>query len=585
MKSAALVRSLLWAPLILLIAAPLSGQDPPPPRPDSARLPIRVEYVPKGSRADTLRGSFTTPGRIWWDVTFYDLRVAIDPADSSIAGYNGITYRVLEPGRELQIDLMEPLVVDRMMQNGRAVRFRREGNAYFAQLPTQRAGEQQTITVYYHGRPQIAQNPPWQGGFTWTKDSLGRPWVVTTDQGMGASVWWPNKDTQADEPDSQRVALTLPDPMIDVSNGRLRGMTRNPDGTTTYEWFVVNPINNYAIAVAGGSYAHYSEVYEGLEGPLTLDFWPLDYNLEKARRQWTQARSTLQCFEHWFGPYPWYEDGYKLLEVPNAGMEHQSAVAYGNWYENGYRRRDSSGTGLGLEWDFIIVHESAHEWFGNNITAKDNADMWVHESFANYAEGLYTECLFGKDAGARYIIGNRRGIRNDRPIIPAYDVNEQGSGDMYPKGGEMLHTIRQIVGDDDRWRDILRGLNRTYRHQTVMGKQIEEYVSGQAGTDLGKVFDQYLRTTMIPTFEYAIVGDTLHYRWTTVVPDFDMPLPVTVNWPDLTVIQPSESWQRINVKLPNASDFRVDENYYVIPKEVERPRSPEGGRPAEHASR
>ena len=300
-----------------------------------------------------------------------------------------------------------------------------------------------------------------------------------------------------------------------------------------------------------------------------MDYWPLDYNVANAKRQFPQARTMMKCFEHWFGPYPWYEDGFKLIEVPNTGMEHQSAVSYGNWYANGYRKRDASGTGLGLQWDFIIIHESAHEWFGNNITSKDNADMWVAESFANYAEGIYTECLFGKDAGARYIIGNRQGIRNDRPIIPDYGVNDQGSGDMYPKGGEMLHTIRQIVNDDEKWRGILRGLNDTFRHQTVMGKQVEDYISAQAGVNLAKVFDQYLRTTMIPTLEYRIAGDTLSYRWSNVVPGFDMPVRVTLDWPTMTLIRPTQSWQTARVKLGNPSDFRVDENFYVVPKLVD----------------
>ncbi len=424
------------------------------------------------TRADTLRGSFSTPGRGWWDVAFYDLNVSIQPADSTTRGRNAITYRVLAAANQMQIDLMTPLEVDSIVQDGRAVPFRRDGNAFFARLSSvQRPGETRTITVQYHARPRIAPRPPWEGGFTWTVDSLGRPWVVTTDQGIGASVWWPNKDTQADEPDSQRVALNVPHPMIHVGNGRLRSTTKNADGTTTYEWFVTNPINNYAINVAAGSYAPYSEVYEGEAGKLTLDFWPLTYHLDTAKRHWAQVRPMLKCFEHWFGPYPFYEDGYKLIEVPNTGMEHQSAVTYGNRFANGYGGRDGSGTGLGLEWDFIIVHESAHEWFANNITARDQADMWVHESFANYAEGLYIECLFGKESGARYTVGTRRGIRNDRPIIPnAYGVNAQGSGDMYPKGGNMLHTIRQIVDDDEKRRGILRGLNRTFRHQAVMGK-------------------------------------------------------------------------------------------------------------------
>jgi aminopeptidase N len=358
--------------------------------------------------------------------------------------------------------------------------------------------------------------------------------------------------------------------MVAVANGRLRDTVRHDDGTTTYEWFVANPINNYAININAGRYAHYRDTYEGLGGTLTLDFWPLDYNVERARRQWTpQARSMLACFEYWFGPYPFYEDGYKLIEVPYAGMEHQSAVTYGNRFANGYLGRDASGTGLGMQWDFILVHESAHEWFANNITAKDQADMWVHESFTNYAENLYTECLFGKDAGARYVIGTRRGIRNDRPIVAAYGVNDEGSGDMYVKGGNMLHTIRQVVGDDARWRDILRGLNRHFRHQTVMGSEIEAYVSREAGVDLSRVFDQYLRTTMVPELEYRVAGDTLHYRWANVVPGFDMPVRVTLTWPLLSEIRPTTEWQKIAVRLPNPESFRVDENYYVVPKRVE----------------
>ena len=532
-------------------------------------LRAAAQTAPAFTRADTLRGSFSTPGRAWWDVTFYDLRIALSPTDSSIRGSNGITYRVLESGQELQIDLMTPLEVDSMVQDGHRLTFRREGNAFFATpAAPQRAGDLRTITVHYHGQPRPARRPPWDGGFTWTADSLGRTWIVTTDQGVGASIWWPNKDTQADEPDSQRVAVTVPGGIVDVSNGRLRDSTRNADGTTTYEWFVVNPINNYAIAVAAGTYAHYAGTFSGERGELSLDFWPLDYHLEAAQRQFQQVPPMLQCFEYWFGPYPWYEDGYKLVEVPNTGMEHQSAVAYGNHYANGYRGRDASGTGHGLKWDFIIVHESAHEWFGNSITARDNADMWVHESFANYAEGLYTECLLGTAAGAEYTIGTRRGIRNDRPIIPPYGVNAQGSGDMYPKGGNMLHTVRQIVGDDATWREILRGLNATFRHQTVMGSQVEAYISQRAGTDLSKVFDQYLRDVRIPVLEYRIEGSAVAFRWANVVPGFDMPVRARLSGAGFSVIRPTETWQRAEFTLASPRDFTVDPGYYITTVDV-----------------
>jgi aminopeptidase N len=525
---------------------------------------------PAPTRADTLRGSWTTPGRNWWDVTFYDLHVTINPADSTIRGYNGITYQVLRPGRELQIDLMEPLEVDSMIEAGRRVRFRRDGNAYFASInaaspleqPTHQRPPTRQIEVYYHGKPHVAVRPPWQGGFSWTADSLGRHWVVTTDQGMGASVWWPNKDTQADEPDSQRVALTVPDSLMNISNGRLRSVVSR-DGWTTWEWFATSPINNYAIAVAMGNYAHFGDTYHGENGPLTIDYWPLDYHLEAAQRQFPQTITMLACFEKWFGPYPFYADGFKLIEVPNNGMEHQSAIAYGNRYANGYQGRDGSGTGLGMKWDFIIVHEAAHEWFGNNITTKDLADMWVHESFANYSENLYTECLFGKEDGARYVIGTRQLIGNRSPIIPAhFGVNAQGSGDMYPKGGNMLHTIRQIVGDDEKWRGILRGLNQEFRHQTVMGKQVEEYISREAGMDLSKVFDQYLRDVRIPTLEYEVEAGRVRYRWTNVVAGFDMPVELMLQGTEGTVkVQPATDWQVL--ERTGLTGAEVDPDYYV----------------------
>ena len=542
------------AALIAGLAAPLNAQTP-------------HAYT----RADTLRGSWDTPGRRWWDVTFYDLHVRVNPADSSIAGYNRITYRVLQPAAQLQIDLIPPLALDSIVQDGRKLALRQEGAAWFATVASpQQEGQSRTLTAYYHGRPTIARRPPWDGGFTWSADSLGHPWVVTTDQGIGASIWWPNKDTQAEEPDSQRIAITVPKPLINVSNGRLRSKTDNPDGTTTWEWFVTNPINNYAIAVAAGDYAHWSEEFNGEKGKLTLDFWPLSYHEQAARQQWSQVKPMLQCFEHWFGPYPWYEDGYKLIEVSNNGMEHQSAVSYGNGFANGYRGRDASGTGYGMKWDFIIVHESAHEWFANNITARDQADMWVHESFANYAEGLYTECQFGKEAGAAYIVGTRRGIRNDSPVEPAArGVNAQGSGDMYPKGGNMLHTIRQLVNDDERWRGILRGLNQTFWHQTVTGKQIEDYISREAGMDLSRVFQQYLRTTMIPVLEYRIDGQQLSFRWTSVVPGFAMPVRIQTSPGQNQILKPTEQWQTITVPALQPATVKVDVNYYVVPRLVD----------------
>jgi aminopeptidase N len=527
-----------------------------------------AQEAPRFTRADTLRGSIT-PERAWWDVTYYDLHVRVNPADSTIRGTSAITYRVLQPGREMQIDLMTPLEVDSMVQDGRRLSFRRDGDVFFVTpAAPQTRGQVKTLTVHYGGKPRAARRPPWDGGFVWARDTTGAPWVATAVQGLGASAWWPNKDSQADEPDSQRVAVTVPNPMVNVSNGRLRSTRPNGDGTTTYEWFVTSPINNYDVAVNAGAYAHFSDTYQGERGTLTLDFWPLAVNLEKARRQFQQVKPMLACFERWFGPFPWYEDGFKLVETPFLGMEHQSAVAYGNRYLNGYLGRDLSGTGLGLSWDYIIIHEAGHEWFGNHVTTRDIADMWVHEGFTNYSESLYVECQQGKEAGARYMIGLRNNVQNDRPIVGRYGLHDQGSSDMYYKAGNMLHTLRQVVGDDERWRGILRGIQQTFGRKTVDGRQVLDYINQQSGMNLDKVYAQYLTTTMIPALEYRIEGSTLSYRWANVVPGFDMPVKATLADGQLSVLRPTERWQTAQLRLSSPAAFRVDENFYVEPKNV-----------------
>jgi aminopeptidase N len=533
-----------------------------------AAAPVAAQDLPAFTRADTLRGTHG-PARAWWDVTFYDLHVRVEPADSTIGGRNGITYRVLEPAAEMQLDLQEPLVVDSVVQDGRRLEIRRDGSAFFVALEAaQPAGAVKTLTVHYRGRPRVAVRPPWDGGFIWARDPTGMPWVATANQGIGASVWWPLKDWGGDEPDSQRVAITMPDPVVNVSNGRLRSVTPHGDGTTTWEWFAASPINSYGIAVNAGNYAHWTEFYEGERGTLTLDFWPLAVNEPAARAQWSQTRPMLDCFEHWLGPYPWYEDGFKLIETPHLGMEHQSAVAYGNQYGNGYwsgrEHVDLSGTGLGMDFDFILIHEAAHEWFANNVSMQDAADMWIHESFANYAESLYVECQTGSpDRGAEYVIGTRARIQNDRPVVGVHGVNHQGSADMYYKGGNMLHTIRQLVDDDERWRGILRGLNADLGRTTVTGARVEEYISSRAGMDLSKVFDQYLRTTDVPVLEWRVEDGALHHRWTDVVDGFAMPVRVRMapgapyEW-----IRPTTAWQAS--ALPgDGSALQVDPDFYV----------------------
>lgn len=525
----------------------------------------QAQSTERFTRADTLRGS-NGLARSWWDAEFYDLNVRVNPADSSITGSNAITYKVLRPAREMQIDLQVPLQIDSVVQEDRKLRFRRDSNAFFVTLQEQqRTGSRQTVTVYYRGKPRVAKRAPWDGGFVWGQDSLGRPHIATANQGLGASVWWPNKDYGADEPDSQRVAITVPDSLVNVSNGRLRSVSRASDGSTTWQWFVSNPINNYGIAVNTARYAHFTDYYQGERGMLTMDYYPLAIHEDTARVQFRQALPMMACFENWFGPFPWYQDGFKLVETPHLGMEHQSAVAYGNKYKNGYEGRDLSRTGHGLKWDFIIVHESAHEWWANNITAKDLADMWVHESFANYAEGLYTECQEGPAAGAEYIIGSRAGIRNDRPIIPAFGVNAQGSGDMYPKGGNMLHTMRQVIADDRKWRNILRGANQTFWHKTITGQELRDYMSREAGIDLSKIFAQYQTTTRIPVLEYRMEGGQIAFRWANVIDGFDMPVDVALPGAPATFrrIRPTTTWATMPGTLAPGEKLIVKRDYYV----------------------
>jgi len=511
------------------------------------------------THADTLRGSITTE-RAWWNVLRYDIWVKPDYERKFISGSNTITFKVIKQGKTMQIDLQEPLKINSINWNNKKLKFLREGNAYHVEFPSALdAGKTESIFISYDGYPRIATRPPWSGGWTFTKDAEGRPWMTVTCQGLGASVWYPCKDHQSDEPDNgASLAITVPDTLVAIGNGRLKERKINNNGTTTFTWEVLNPINNYDIIPYIGKYVTWHEDYKGIKGKLDCDFWVLDYNLERGKKQFLQVDSMLTCFEYWYGPYPFYEDGYKLIESPHLGMEHQSAVAYGNHFKNGYLGRDLSGSGWGLKWDFIIVHESGHEWMGNSITTNDLADMWVHEGFTNYSETLYTDCQDGIEAGNQYCIGTRKNVVNDKPIIAHYGVNEEGSNDMYYKGGNMLHMIRQVLGDE-KFREILHGINSTFYHKTVDSKQIEEFISKQSGIDFSKVFDQYLRTTKIPVLEYKLSSDSFFYRWTNCVRGFDMPVKLTGK--EKVWLHPTENWQ--SAKPKNAEHFAVDENFYI----------------------
>ncbi|MGE5420657.1 MAG: M1 family metallopeptidase, partial [Chloroflexota bacterium] len=479
--------------------------------------------IPVFTHQDTLRGSIT-PERSWWDLKFYHLDIIVNPADSTIRGSNTIMYKVLEPYETMQVDLQPPMNISKVILGGKELPFTREGNVFWIEVnQPQEKGKTYSVKIEFGGKPVVARRPPWDGGVTWQTDSKGLPFVANANQGEGASMWWPCKDHMYDEPDSMLISVNVPGNLMDVSNGRLRRVEKLKNGTKTFHWFVANPINNYGVNINIADYAHFSEIFKGENGDLDCNYYVLKGNLEKAKEQFKQAPMMLKAFEHWFGPYPFYEDGYKLVEAPYLGMEHQSSVTYGNGFRNGYRGNDLSSTGWGLKFDFIIIHESGHEWFANNITYEDIADMWVHESFTNYSEGLYVEYYWGKEAGAEYIRGSRMNIRNDRPIVGIYNVNYSGSGDMYYKGGSMLHTLRQIVNDDEKWRQILREMNKDFYHQVVKGSQIENYLAEKTGLDLVPFFNQYLRDVRIPVLEYFVKGKQLTFRWGNCVRGFNMP--------------------------------------------------------------
>lgn len=513
------------------------------------------------TRQDSIRGS-VTPERAWWDLNYYHLDIKVDPDQKYIEGSNTILFTALREGNIIQVDLQEPLQISSAIFSDKEVNVVKDGNAHYVHLTeTMKKGDVRSVKVHYQGHPKEAIRPPWDGGVTYRKDANGNHFVATSCQGLGASIWWPCKDHMYDEVDSMLMSITVPDHLMDVSNGQLRNIDDNSDGTKTFHWFVNNPINNYGVNINIGDYVHWEETYQGLNGPLKLDYYPLRVNEKKARKQWQEVIPMMKAFEHWFGPYPFYEDGFKLVEAPYLGMEHQSSITYGNGYQNGYLGRDLSGTGYGLLFDFIIIHESGHEWFANNITYKDIADMWIHESFTNYSESLYLEYHHGKEAGDQYVLGTRANINNDKPIIGPYGVNTRGSGDMYYKGGNMLHTLRQWVNDDDKWRNMLIGLNETFFHQTVSTEQIEDYMSKSLGLELKPFFDQYLRDIRLPTLEYFQQEKKLMYRWSAVNSSFRMPVYVSINGEKL-VLEPTTQWQNIDYS-ESIDDLEVDVNFYV----------------------
>lgn len=516
------------------------------------------------NRQDILRGS-NGRGRDWWDVQHYKLEFSLDTAARTISGSNTIQFKVLGKERDsMQIDLQLPMILDSvLLVDNSKINFSREGNVYWLDFSFAKARPQEyySITLFYHGQPRKAVKAPWDGGFIWAKDSLGNPWVSVACQGLGASSWWPCKDYQGDEPDyGMKLRPTNLEELF-VLNGKsnvdtlpieVLGMTE-----TKYlfnPWEIKSPINTYNATFYLGDYVSLIDSYKGKKGILDIRYNPLRYNETRAKEHFKQVKKMLEAFEYWFGPYPFYEDGYKIVEAPFLGMEHQSAIAYGNNYQMGYRGKDRSGTGVGLLFDFIIVHESGHEWFGNNITAADIADNWIHEGFTTYAEALFVEYWNGKVQSYAYTRGEWKNIANDRPVIGNYGVNDAGSGDKYDKGSALVHTIRLLMNNDEQFRAMLHKMNDTFYHKQITTKQMEDFIIGYSGLPLQPIFNQYLRTTMIPELEWKSNGESLDCRLVNVVEGFELPIPIKLGTFN-TIIKIGSQWQSFKFKNPKAAEF------------------------------
>jgi aminopeptidase N len=538
-------------------------------------LTTGVAFAQPFSRADTVRGTYG-PSRNWWNVTHYQLAVTFHLNDSSISGTNTIRFTTQKTGTWLQLDLQAPMQITSLHRiEGRkrtAISLRhvqRDADGWM--IPSKalklKGGRRQVVLeVGFAGKPRKAKNAPWDGGIIWKRDKQGNPFVSIACQGLGASVWYPCKDHQADEPDSAQITLIVPDTLEAISNGRLRQRRSIGDGMSSFTWAVQSPINSYNIIPYIGKYAHWSDTLHGERGTLTLDYWVLRDNLAKAKTHFNDVKPMLRAFEHWFGPYPYYNDGYKLVEAPHLGMEHQSAIAYGNQYKKGYMGRDLSGSGWGNKFDFIIIHESGHEWFGNHITTDDIADMWVQEGFTNYSEALFTEFMYGKDAGRAYVVGLRRNIENDKPVIGPYGVNTEGSGDMYYKGANMIHLIRTIMRNDEKFRQLLRAMQMQFGHKPCTSAAVEQFIQQFTGLRLNHVFDQYLRTTQIPVLEYQVADGKLQYRFSQVTPGFQ--LPVEVNFQGKRWIEVTEQWQSIQADPNGSQEFSLSSDFYIIAKKL-----------------
>jgi aminopeptidase N len=512
------------------------------------------------TRQDTLRGTLS-PLRSCYDVQHYDLHVKVIPTAKRIEGRNTIRYRVVNSFTRLQLDLFNNLTISRISSGNKPLKFQREGHAVFVDFPTkQTAGTTGTLTVEYAGAPVVAKNAPWDGGFDWRENLNDKPWVTVACEGIGASLWWPCKDHLSDEPDSMRITLAVPKGLMGVSNGNLRRRALRPDGFEAFEWAVTYPINNYNVTLNVGDYVNLKDEYVAADGDkLALDYYVFRYHADRAKEHFTQVKPMLTAYEKYLGKYPFWRDGYALVETPYWGMEHQGAIAYGNFFRN-----------LPIYgFDFIIIHESGHEYFGNAVSCVDHAELWIHEAFTTYLEFLYLEHTKSYDVALKYLVGQRAKIKNKFPMLGPLGVNyPQPDADIYYKGSWMLHTLRHVVANDSLWFGTLRGFYERFRYRSVTSEEVMAYFSQSTGQDLGPIFREYLRSAQPPVLEYRGVDNPkkykLSYRWVAQEPGFAMPVQVTFDGKTYETLRPTRQWQTITLKKEDGQRFQVAQDRFYV---------------------
>lgn len=518
-----------------------------------------LSFAQNFTRKDSLHGGLRLE-RTCFDVLRYDLNITINPDEKSIVGYNEITFKIVNSTKRIQIDLFDNMQIDSIIHNSKKVAYQREFNAVFLQFESElNQNSTEKIRFYYSGKPKIAKRAPWDGGFVFKKDRQGKPLIGVAVQGTGASLWYPVKDTQTDEPDNgATIKVAVPNGLMNVSNGRLTGSEDLKNGYTRWDWEVKNPINTYNITVNIANYVHFHDNYKGLD----LDYYVLRENGDIAQKHFEEVKPMMDCFQSKFGVYPFMEDGYKLVETSYLGMEHQSAVAYGNKFQQGYLGNDLSGTGIGLLFDYITIHESGHEWFGNSITSTDIADMWIHEGFTQYTEIVFVECQFGYEKAMKYANGLRNNVQNDRPIIGQCCVNNEGSGDMYPKGALLLNTLRHVINDDEKWWKMILKYAETYRHKIIDTPTVIAFFNAESGMNLTSIFDQYLKQTTIPTLEIKRKKNHLQFKW-IAEPGFSMPVHLMIDGEKVR-IEPTTSWKKSSFKVAKKATIVVQTQEFFV---------------------